>query len=198
MKSLEQLEFKKYRWFFTSSGKLVVGGKSAEQNDELLKKVKSEFKENFCVMHTAEPGSPFAIINTPQKELANSDIEEAAIFTACFSRAWRSQKKKAIVDIFSLEQLFKDSKMKQGTWGVIPPIKHKAVQLSLVLTIQEGSLRAVPEKSITNSSLLLAKIKPGKIDKTKMIKQIQETLKTPVSAEEILAALPAGGVSIVK
>ena len=30
-------DYKKYRWFFTSSDNLVIGGKSAEQNEEIMK-----------------------------------------------------------------------------------------------------------------------------------------------------------------
>lgn len=33
-------DYLKYRWFFNSSGKLVVGGKNAAQNDELLSRIK--------------------------------------------------------------------------------------------------------------------------------------------------------------
>ena len=42
--------YQKYKWFFTSSGKLVVGGKSSEQNDELLRKLNASNKD-FIVMN---------------------------------------------------------------------------------------------------------------------------------------------------
>ena len=37
LKIPKKINYKKYRWFVTSSDKLVVGGKSAEQNEELVK-----------------------------------------------------------------------------------------------------------------------------------------------------------------
>jgi len=185
-------DYQKNRWFFTSEKKLVVGGKSATQNEELLKKVQNK---NYIIMHTSTPGSPFAVIVADKKSLSSSDLEETAVFTACFSQQWKQQKKKTQVDIFSTRQIFKDKNMKIGTWGVKPKIKIKTVLLSLVLTKQKGKLRAVPEK--TTSSFLL-KIKPGNTDKTKMADKIQKLLDNKFSKEEILSALPPGGVSISK
>ena len=187
------LDHTKYRWFKTSSDKLVVGGKSSTQNDELLKKLK-RLKKNYITMHTSTPGSPFAVIlsdETPTKK----EIEETAVFTGCFSRAWREQKKKVQVDIFSLPQLYKTRKMKTGTWGVKPPIQHESVQLELVLTRQEGKLRAVPLQTPSKKQIFL-KIKPGKLDKRDALPKLQVEMAEHVKQDELLQALPPGGVAI--
>lgn len=185
-------DYAQYKWFFTSSGKLVVGGKSAIQNDSLLNRLKSSNQE-LIIMHTSEPGSPFtAIISAPNK-LSNSDIDEAAIFTGCFSRAWRSQKKTAQIDIFKLSQLSKPITAKTGTWQVKGKIHHKEVPLSLVLTKQKGILRAVPESAVAKKDILL-RVQPGKKDKEEMAQEIQVALNGAFNQEQILSALPAGGV----
>lgn len=186
--------YKQYKWFFTSSGKLVVGGKSALQNDELLKRIKSS-KQEFIVMHTSEPGSPFTVIIEDPRKVSQADLNETAVFTGCFSRAWRSNKPKTTVDIFKASQLSKPSTAKTGTWHVMGKIKHQEVPLFLVLTKQKQILRAVPE-SITNKSEILLKIMPGKKDKMEMLQEIKEALKQKFTDEDILSALPAGGVEI--
>ena len=191
---MTEIDYKKYKWFFTSSKKLVVGGKSSEQNDELLKSLK-QTKKDFIVMHTSTPGSPFCVILEDIKRVSERDIEETAIFTGSFSRAWKSRKRNATIDIFYLSQLFKDKNMKMGTWGIKGKVKRKVVALELVLTKQEGKLRAVPE--ITARKHLL-KIIPGKIDKKDMLLKLQIELDEHFSAEEILSALPAGGIAIVR
>src|SRR3989344_1597848 len=114
-KSLVQ-GYEKYRWFLTSNNALVVGGKNAEQNEELVKKLIKDYPK-YVVMHTREPGSPFSIILSSNP--SEKDLEETAIFTGCFSRAWREKKKKTNVDIFLIEQMIKDKKMKTGTFGVV-------------------------------------------------------------------------------
>src|SRR3989338_3273146 len=100
---MAEIDYKKYKWFFTSSKKLVVGGKSSEQNDELLKSLK-QTKKDYIVTHTSTPGSPFCAILEDIKKVSERDIEETAIFTGCFSRAWKSRKRNATIDIFYLSQ----------------------------------------------------------------------------------------------
>lgn len=187
------VDYKKYKWFFTSSGKLIVGGKSAEQNDELLTLLKATGKD-YLAMHTREPGSPFSIIISDE-ELKKSDLEECAVFTASFSRAWKSKASKAVVDIFSLGNLSKSRLMKTGTWGVSEKQGSREVKLELVLAVQENTLRAIPEKSAKKA---LLKIIPGAIDKEKQADKIALLLKGKFSKQNILQALPAGGVKIVK
>jgi hypothetical protein len=188
-------DYMQYKWFFTSSGKLVVGGKSASQNDQLLHKIKDTNQE-FIIMHTSEPGSPFSVIISDPKKVSVSDLEQTAIFTASFSRAWRSKKKTASVDIFKASQISKSSSAKTGTWSVKPTIKRKSVTLSLVLTKQKGILRAVPESSVNEKSDILLKVKPGKVDKEQMLPKLQVAINGDANQEQILAALPAGGVDV--
>ncbi len=190
-------DYKKYRWFYTSSGKFVVGGKSSTQNDELLDKLKRT-RKNYVVMHTASPGSPFSVILSEIREVTEKDIQEVATFTGCLSREWREQNEKTEVDVFSLSDTYKLKSMKSGTWGVKGKINRLTVSLELVLTIQNSILRAVPELTIKNKKDILLKIRPGKIDKREMLPKFHVILDKHFSQEELLSALPPGGVSIVK
>ena len=191
------IDYNKYRWFFTSSKKIVVGGKSSSQNDELLKKLKSS-KQDFVVMHTSSPGSPFTVILEKIANVSQSDIDETAIFTGCFSRQWREGKKQTVVDIFNFSQLRKSNSMKQGQWGISGAIKRKTVTLELVLTKQEGKLRAVPEKTVKKKSDRFIKICPGNLDKTNALPKIQVEISQHLNQDELLSALPAGGIAICR
>jgi len=189
--------YEKYRWFFTSSKLLVIGGKNAEQNEEILKEIISA-KEEIILMHTSDPGSPFCAILSNKEKIKNKDIKEAAIFTACFSKAWKEGKKETTIDIFNNKQLFKEEKMKAGTWGVLGKVKKIKVPLELILTIQNGKLRAVPRITIKDKKEAILKIVPGKIPKEEIAKKIYEVLGNKFKNEEILSALPAGGIKIIK
>ena len=195
MKEFEN--YQKYKWFYTSSGKLVIGGKSAIQNDELLKIVKS-MNQEFMVMHTSSPGSPFSVILSDVNKVSKRDIEEASIFTACFSQCWKLMSRKVSVDIFKSSQLYKRKDMKSGTWGVIGDVEERPVQMSLALTRQQSVLRAVPEQSVKNKKDILVKFKPGKISKEEMVAKLATELGEHFSQSELLSALPAGGFSIVR
>lgn len=183
----------RYKWFVTSSGKMVIGGKSAAQNDELLKKVTSLGTE-LIVMHTADPGSPFSVVLASPDKLKESDLEECATFTACFSQSWKRNKKQTAVHIFSSTQLYKSSSMAQGTWMVKGSVKKKVVQLALTLKVQKGVLRAVPA---TKQSKKVTLIVPGTIAKEDMPAKLSLELSEPFSTEEVLAALPAGKMRLV-
>jgi hypothetical protein len=190
---MEFKDYKKYKWFFTSSKKLVIGGKSASQNDELLKRIKA-VKEDYIVMHTSSPGSPFSVIISKKKEVSENDREEAAIFTGCFSQTWKNKLRKAKIHIFSSKDVYKLKSMKTGTWGVKKIDEEISVDLKLVLIYQEGVLRAVPEKTAIGSDILI-KITPGNIDKKDLLPKLA-TLLDGASESEILSALPAGGIKI--
>ena len=187
--------YRKYRWFFTSTGKLVIGGKSAEQNDLLLREIK-ESGRNFVIMHTSNPGSPFCVILTDLERATEQDQRECAIFTACFSKAWKEARKEAGVDIFSSSQLLKDKKMKQGTWGALGKVEKITVSLELALTKQKNILKAVPESSVKDKKNILVKIQPGNIPKEGMLKKLESVFGRRLNKEELLSALPSGGFKI--
>lgn len=189
-------DYKKYRWFYTSSGKLVVGGKSAAQNDSLLKQIKSSKKE-LIIMHTSSPGSPFSVILHSSDDLKKSDLEECAVFTGCFSQAWKSGKAKTNVDIFLSSNVFKLSSMKEGTWGVREKLDTLSVELKLVLTRQNGMLRAVPESSVKSKKDRLLYLCPGKIEKQSLLGKLALEIGE-FNQEEILSALPSGGIKIFR
>jgi putative heme degradation protein len=185
----ERGEYEKYRWFFTSSGKLVIGGKSAEQNEKIMTKA----EDDDMIMHTSSPGSPFCIIKNPSAD----DIEEAAVFTACFSQEWKRGKDKAEVHIFKGEQVKKNKGMKVGTFGVMGSVKRKKVKLKLSLEFQKGKLRAVPCLNGKKKSIVLV---PGSLDKLRAANKILGIIKNefnyPITKDEIMAAIPSDNIAV--
>jgi hypothetical protein len=191
LKNLDR-KYENFRWFFTSNNILVVGGKSDEQNETVL----SEFiKPSYVVMHTTLPGSPFMVIQTDKP--TSKDIEETAIFCACFSQSWKTGKKKIEVDIFKGEQIYKIKSMKTGTFGVKGNKKTIKVTPELVLVLQNGKLRAVPKSSKIEA---LLQIKQGKLSKEEAAEKISKIIKDkyhfPVSRDEIMSAIPSSKLSI--
>jgi len=182
-------DYQKYRWFYTSSGKLVVGGKSAAQNDWLLKLLKT-LEYEYLVMHTSEPGSPFSVIVSEVDKVSKDDIEECAIFTACFSKAWKSHKKEASIDVFKLSQVYKNREMKEGTWGVLGKVERVKALLQLSLVKQKGILRAVPKFTAKNP---IINISPGNIEKKDVAAKLELEIGKALNQEELLSALPSGG-----
>ena len=102
----------KFREFKTSSGKIVLAGKSAENNEELVEQIKNY--EN--VFHTAKPGSPF--VNIKSKTPNAKDRKESAIFCASKSQDWRDNKSDVEIHWFKGKDIYKNKNMKAGCFGV--------------------------------------------------------------------------------
>ena len=114
----------KFREYITSSGLKVLGGKSAESNDELV----SRAGGGDVMLHTREPGSPFVNVgDNPSKE----DLKEAGVFCAKYSQDWRDSKKDVVVDKFFRRDMKKSAKMKAGSWRVLKSekVRVKAVDI---------------------------------------------------------------------
>lgn len=101
----------KFRKFETSTGKTVLGGKNAENNEELV----SQVRKDEVVLHTKSPGSPFVNIKGKAEK---ADIKEAAIFCARYSQDWRDNHRDVEVHVFSGKDIHKEKGMKLGTFGV--------------------------------------------------------------------------------
>jgi hypothetical protein len=202
-------DYKHYRWFFTSSGKLVVGGKSDEQNEIVLRNF---LKPDYAIMHTSKPGSGFMILQAPDP--SKKDLEECAVFCGCFSQQWKnlkSGKDKIDIDVFKGKDVYKDKSMKTGTFGVLKKEKTMKIIPELLLVIQKGKLRAVPKigfetkvktrKKLGNCQAeILGEIKPGKMDKEEAANHIAKNVKDkfhfPISKEEIMQAIPSGKIGV--
>ena len=83
--------FEKFRWFITSEGNLVIGGRDAQSNVNIIKKYA---KQDNLVFHSDITGSPFFIT---EDGISDKTVNEIAIATASFSRAWRTQ---STVDVY--------------------------------------------------------------------------------------------------
>ncbi|HLD37216.1 MAG TPA: NFACT RNA binding domain-containing protein [Candidatus Nanoarchaeia archaeon] len=105
---------KKFRQFLTSSGKPVVAGKNAEQNE----KVVEQAGKGEIVLHTKAAGSPFVNIKAAGAGVSKMDIREAAVFCARHSRDWKNSKSDVKMHVFKGSSIYKDKGMKTGTFGV--------------------------------------------------------------------------------
>ena len=80
--------FEKNRWFISSEGNIIIGGKDARSNDRVVKKY---LKDRDRYAHAEIHGAPSLVIKSSGgKEIGERTLEEACIYAACFSRAWRS------------------------------------------------------------------------------------------------------------
>ncbi|OLS27763.1 MAG: hypothetical protein HeimC3_02310 [Candidatus Heimdallarchaeota archaeon LC_3] len=107
--------FEQYHWTITSSGKLVIAGRNAKMNEQLVRK-RLEKKNIF--LHADITGAPYTIvknesidINSRQtdeneikdtdNDISDTDLEEAAFIAGCYSKAWKTGL--GIIEVYSVD-----------------------------------------------------------------------------------------------
>jgi len=101
----------KFRKYCTLSGKDVVCGKDAEQNELIV----AQSGDSESVLHTKAPGSPFCNI---KGKATLKDIKETAVICAAHSKDWKQNKSNVEIHVFQGKNIFKEPDMKTGTFGV--------------------------------------------------------------------------------
>ena len=88
--------YERFRWFHTSDGFLVIGGRNADQNEEIVKKYMESGDRFF---HAQAHGGPVTVLKAtgpsePSKDidLPDASKEEAARFAVTHSSVWKDGK----------------------------------------------------------------------------------------------------------
>lgn len=187
--------FEKFRWFRSSEGFLCIGGRDATSNEIVVKK---HTTPDDLVFHTELPGSPFFVIKTEGKKPKNT-IEEAAIATASFSRAWRQGVQ--IGDVFYVkpDQLSKEAPsgefVAKGAFMVRGKRNNLTVSIECAVGMTEdGLVMSGPLAAVQKHCKHYVHVRQGRGKTSDAAKKIRK--KIGGELDDIIRVLPAGGVDI--
>ncbi|MBS7654070.1 NFACT family protein [Candidatus Bathyarchaeota archaeon] len=204
--------YEKFRWFFSSENFLVLGGRDAATNEILIKRY---MEPHDLIFHADIPGSPFVLIKT-QGKTPEKTIEEAAQFTASYSRAWKEGLRALDVYWVKPEQVSKTPPsgeyLPRGSfmiYGTKNYVRNVTLEIAIGLKRENGAFRVIggPLEAISKQTDLFVKVVPGSEPTGKLAKSIikalaemsppeerTEILKIPL--EEVHAFIPLGQGSI--
>ena len=209
--------YERYRWFITTDGLLVIGGRDASSNSALIRK---HLTEHDIVFHAEVHGSPFFIIKNAaafaatQESTINSSLNEVAQATISFSRAWKDGLSSADAYWVMAEQVKKGAPTGQflpkGSFVIEGKRNYiKGVELRLAIGIMQLNNRETllcgPEEAVKKRSIFYTVLLQGGVDpmnaakkvKSEFVKiagentKIAESIKH-VSLDEFVRALPTG------
>jgi predicted ribosome quality control (RQC) complex YloA/Tae2 family protein len=214
-KKLEKAWYEKVRWFNSSDGFLVIGGRDATTNEILVKK---HLEPQDIVLHADIVGAPFVIIKTQGKPHTEQAILEAAEFAASYSRAWREML--SILDVYWIhpEQVSKTSPTGQylakGSFiihGKKNYIRKAVLRIALGVLAEDGSVRMIggPPEAIRKQTNVYVELVPGQQTSAELAKRIRVLLSERASSEyrdeisripieEIQRFIPPGKSNIVR
>jgi predicted ribosome quality control (RQC) complex YloA/Tae2 family protein len=207
---LKKKWYHRFRWFFTSDGILVLGGRDAGQNEELVKKY-MEGGDTF--VHADVHGASIVIVKGKTERM-----DEVAQFAASFSGAWRSGHFSADVYAVRPDQVSKTPEageyVTRGSF-IVRGERHyeKGVPLGTAIGFQTEPEIAViggPVTTVQLRSKYLVILKPGQFEPNdtakKVLRMLREMVpdgewkayKAVLNTEAIAAFVPPGGSDIVE
>lgn len=207
--------YEKFRWFFSSDGFLVIGGRDASTNEVLIRKY---MEPQDIIFHADIVGAPFVLIKTNGKEIPEKTLKEAAQLAASYSRAWREGL--ASIDVYWVfpkqvskapppgEYLLKGSYMIYGRKNFI---KNVPLEISIGVKSSKSGLKVIggPPDAIERNSIVYVRIVPGEETSGRLAKAIKKEIaeKSPdeirrevykISLDEIQKFIPYGRGKIKK
>jgi predicted ribosome quality control (RQC) complex YloA/Tae2 family protein len=210
--------YERYRWFITTDGLLVIGGRDASSNSALIRK---HLTEHDIVFHAEVHGSPFFIIKNAAASFAatqegtiDSSLHQVAQATISFSRAWKDGLSSADAYWVMPEQVKKGAPTGQflpkGSFVIEGKRNYlKGVELRLAIGIMQLNNRETilcgPEEAIKKHSIFYSVLLQGGMDPMNAAKKIKsefvkiaednitiaESIKH-ISLDDFVRALPAG------
>ncbi len=190
--------FEKFRWFYTTEGYLVVGGKDATSNEIVIKK---HTEKEDIVFHTDMAGSPFFVIKTEGKKVSKETLQDVSNATFTYSRAFKLGLSSSNTFHVSPEQVSKEANageslpkgafMIRGKTNYLPPKVDIAIGL-----MEDGKIMGGPLNCVKKHCKEYVQLEKGNEKTEKLAKQIKKIIQGEL--DEIVKAIPPGGCKIKK
>jgi predicted ribosome quality control (RQC) complex YloA/Tae2 family protein len=181
--------FEKYRWFRSSDGFLVIGGRDATTNEILIKK---RMEPDDIVFHAEIVGAPFVLIKTEGKTASEQTINEAAQLAASYSRGW-----KEMLSAINVYWIYPDQVSKSPPSGQSLPkgafmirgtknfVRGVPLRVAVGVKTDDDAIMIIggPVEAIAQQTSAYVEIVPGDQKSAQIAKKIRHLLSTKVSEE---------------
>jgi predicted ribosome quality control (RQC) complex YloA/Tae2 family protein len=172
--------YERYRWFITTDGLLAIGGRDASSNSAIIRK---HLTENDIVFHAEVHGSPFFIIkNTGNLEETGLSLQQVAVATVSFSRAWKDGISSADAYWVTPDQIKKGAPPGQyvpkGSFVIEGKRNYmKGLELRMAIGVARLENRYTvvcgPADAIKESAIIYAILLPGGLQPLNVAKKIK-------------------------
>jgi len=211
--------FERFRWFRTSTGYLVIGGRNADQNEELVKKYMGKHDRFF---HTQAHGGPVTLLKAagPSEsadpvDFSEETLREAAQFAVSYSSDWKDGRGAGDAYMVEPDQVSKTPEsgeyIEKGSFVIrgdrtyfedVPCRVAVGVQCEPVTRAIGGPPSAIVDRAATSVTLepgMYAQNDAAMMAYRELKGRFKDTsfVRKVASADQIQEFLPAGGSDIV-
>jgi predicted ribosome quality control (RQC) complex YloA/Tae2 family protein len=213
-RKLEKEWFEKFRWFDSSEGLLVLGGRDAGSNETLLKR---HTNPEDLVMHAEAHGAPFVVMKTGGAQPTFETLQEAAQACVSYSRLWKEgirsgdaywvKPEQVTKSAPAGEYLTKGAFMIRGKRNYVRGVEL-ALAVGLTLHNDKALLMAGPPSAVKNKCSIYVQIRQGRGSPAEVAKRIlikltakaEEDLRSEIERipmDDVIRILPPGGVEVI-
>jgi len=201
VKGTKAMWFDAYRWTMSSEGFLILGGRDARTNDQLVKK---HLKEGDRYAHADLHGAPSTVVKEGSKA-GEATLREACEFALAYSKAWSAGVAGGSAYWVLPEQVSKQAEsgefLPRGAFvirGKRNYLHDLPVRLAIGEVEVEGHRKIMggPVSAVKARSTKLVVLAPGKEDRERIAKRLAAAFEVPI--EEIVRSLPPGGLDLVE
>jgi predicted ribosome quality control (RQC) complex YloA/Tae2 family protein len=206
--------YEHFRWFISSDGFLIIGGRDSKTNDIIVKK---RLEPTDIFVHADVHGAPVTVVKSVGKDVPETTISEACQFAVSYSRLWKLGTAAGEAywvrgDQVSLsppsgEYLQKGSFIVKGERTYAKGI-HLMISIGIMIDEEKHIiLVAGPPSSTSLKTITKVDLVPGDKSGSKLANLVRDRLiklVTPelgseigrISLDEFLLILPPGGARI--
>lgn len=197
--------FEKFRWFVSSDGFLVIGGRDAGTNEMVVKK---HMEPRDIYLHSDIHGAPSVVIKTEGRDVPETTIQEAAVFAASFSSAWTRGFTSLDVYWVHPEQVSKTPRsgefVARGAFiirGSRNYLRGVPLKIAIGVVDYEGErIMSGPPSAVKRMTEKFVTVKPGYTKKEALAKAIKSRVddENLFPLEDFIRNLPPGKGDIVE
>lgn len=197
--------FEKFRWFVSSDGFLVIGGRDAGTNEMVVKK---HMEPQDIYLHSDIHGAPSVVIKTEGRDVPETTIQEAAVFAASFSSAWTRGFTSLDVYWVHPEQVSKTPRsgefVARGAFiirGSRNYLRGVPLKIAIGVVDYEGErVMSGPPSAVKRMTEKFVTVKPGYTKKEALAKAIKSRVddENLFPLEDFIRNLPPGKGDIVE
>jgi len=213
--------YERFRWFHTSDGFLVIGGRNADENEEIVKKY---LEKGDLFFHTQAHGGPATVLKaTDPSEAYDEDVEvpdrskeEAAQFAVSYSSVWKEGKFAGDAYAVGHDQVSKTPEsgeyLEKGGFAIRGDrTYHRDVAVGVGVGITcEPETRVIggPPSAIAPRAATAIEVEPGKYAQNDAAKRLYREFRTRFADESFVRKvaspdcvqefLPPGGSRMVE
>ncbi len=191
--------YDRFRWFYTSDDFLVIGGRNADQNEEIVKKY---LDRGDLFFHAQAHGGPVTVLKaTDPSESYDEDIvipdrskEEAAQFAVSYSSVWKDAKFSGDVYMVDHTQVSKTPEsgefLEKGGFAIRGDrtyFRDVPVGVAVGLTCEpETRVIGGPPEAITDRAESIIEVEPGKYAQNDIAKRVYREFRSRFNDESFV------------